>query len=80
MTPRTWLLLSWIVVGAIVLIAHAALVWLVIRSKEPPGRHRWWALIPLATPFFAFRDKRWVALGVWAGSIVTYLVLRLLEG
>ncbi|MCB9596381.1 MAG: hypothetical protein H6719_26905 [Sandaracinaceae bacterium] len=80
MTPRTWLLISWIVVGATVLVAHAAMVWQVIRSKDPPGRQRWWALVPAVAPYLAFKDRRWITLGIWTTSVVAYLVLRALEG
>jgi len=79
-TSRTWLLLSWIVVGAAVLVAHVVLVWRVVREKEALGQHRWWALVPVVTPFLAVRAKRWVALSVWGAFVVTYVVLRLMEG
>lgn len=80
MTPRTWLLLSWIVVGAAVLVAHVVLVWRVLREKEELGNQRWWALIPVAAPILAVRAKRWIALSVWGVLLITYVVLRLLEG
>lgn len=79
MTARTWLLLSWIVVGAAVLVAHVVLVWRVLREKEALGNDRWWALVPVATPILAVRARRWVALSVWGALLITYGVLRLLE-
>lgn len=79
-TPRTWLLLSWIVMGAVVLTVHAVLVWQVVRSKDPPGRQRWWALLPPVAPYLAWKDRRWITLAVWAGALVAYVVLRALEG
>lgn len=80
-TPRTWLLLSWILVGAAVLVAHVVLVWQILRRMgDPPGRQRWWALIPVVAPFFAYHDKRWVTLGVWGSLVLAYVVLRFLEG
>ncbi len=80
MTGHAWLLLSWIVVGAAVLVAHVVLVWRVLRSDDLPARQRWWALLPLATPVLAFKAGRRWSLGAWVILLVTYVVLRLLEG
>ncbi len=66
--------------GAVVLTVHAVLVWQVVRSKDPPGRQRWWALLPPVAPYLAWKDRRWITLAVWAGALVTYVVLRALEG
>ena len=80
MTSDTWLLLSWIVVGAAVLVAHAVLVWQVLRSDDLPAGVRWWALVPVVTPVLAFKaGGRW-SLAVWALLLLTYVVLRSLEG
>jgi len=75
-----WLLLSWIVVGAAALVAHVVLVWQVLGAGEQLGARRWWALLPPATPFLAFRAGRRWSIGVWGTLLVTYVVLRLLEG
>jgi hypothetical protein len=79
-TPRTWLLLSWIVVGAAVLVAHAVVFWQVVRARELEAKWRWLALFPPATPVLAWLDGRRVAPVVWAVFVVTYLALRLMEG
>lgn len=80
MTPRAWLLLSWIVVGAAVLIAHAVVVVQVFRARKLAWKHRWWALVPVAAPVLAWIDGRRVSPIFWGALVLTYLVLRAVEG
>ena len=80
MTPRAWLLSSWVVVGAAVLIAHAVVVFQVVRARDLPVKHRFWAVIPLLAPVLAWRDGRRSSVFVWVVLVVVYVVLRGLEG
>ena len=80
MTPRAWLLLSWIVVGAAMLVVHAVVLFQVFRAEKLPKKHRWWALLPVVAPVLAWIDGRRAAPIVWVGVLLTYLVLRALEG
>ncbi|MBX3275495.1 MAG: hypothetical protein KF729_34870 [Sandaracinaceae bacterium] len=80
LTPRTWLLLAWIVVGASVLVAHVNVVWQVLSTKRPKdGGRRWLALVPPMALFYAAQDRRWGSLVVWVGALALYVVLRLAE-
>lgn len=80
MTPRTWLLLSWIVVGAAVLIVHTVVLWQVLRAREVAPRWRWLALLPPAAPVVAWVEGRRVAPVLWGVFVAVYVVLRVLEG
>lgn len=80
MTPRGWLLLSWIVVGAAVLVAHVVVVVQVFRAEKLAWKHRWWALVPALAPFLAWVDGRRVSPIVWGALVLTYLLLRAMEG
>jgi hypothetical protein len=79
-TPRTWLLLSWVVVGAAALTVHTAVLWQVVRSRELAPRWRWVALFPPATPVVAWMAGRRVGPVAWAVVVGAYVALRLLEG
>lgn len=76
MTPKTWLLLSWVVVGMFVLIAHAGVLARALMSNE---RYRWVALFPPAAPILAWRAgaRGWPI--VWLVLLILYVILRLLQ-
>ncbi len=76
-TPKTWLLLAWVVVGMFGLIAHAGVLARALRSREP---YRWVALFPPAAPIVAWRAgaRLWPLL--WLLLVVVYVTLRFLEG
>lgn len=81
MTGRTWLLLSWIVVGTAALVAHAVLLWQVLRverAKLPLG-WRLGALIPAVTPFVGWAVGKRATVVVWGVLVGIYMVLRMLE-
>lgn len=80
MIPSAWLLSSWIVVGAAVLIVHAVVLWQVARSPEPTSKWRWLALVPPVAPVVAWMGGRRVAPILWTALVVLYLVLRLFGG
>ena len=79
-TPRTWLLLSWIGVGALALLMHAVLLSAIMRSRKLPRRWRLLAWIPPVAPVVAWALGRRVSVILWALVMLTYLGLRLLEG
>jgi len=79
-TWHAWLLLSWIVAGAAMLLVHAVVLYQVFWARDLPRRHRPWALIPVAAPVLAWIDGRRVAPLIWVAVLITYLALRALEG
>lgn len=79
MSARGLLLLSWIAIGAAVLVVHAVVLWQVIRARELAWKWRALAIIPIAAPILAWRDKRRVAPIAWGVLVALYVVLRLLE-
>ncbi len=76
MTPRTWLLLGWIVVGTAVLIAHAALLYQVLRSDKVELGWRLAALVPPVAPFVGWACGKRKSVVVWSTLVVTYAALR----
>lgn len=79
MTGRVWLLLAWVLVGAAVLVAHAAVLWQ-LRGSELDWRARLAALlVPPLAPVLAWRAGRRASPIAWALLVITYVVLRLLE-
>lgn len=80
MTPRTWLLLSWILVGAAVLVAHVVVLRRALGAKEVSATWRWLSLVPPVAPVVAWIGGGRVAPIVWGGLVVAYVVLRVLEG
>ena len=80
LTPRTWLLLAWIVVGAAVLVAHVNVVWQVLSTtRAKDGGPGWPAPGPPLALVFAAQDRRWGSLFVWVGALALYVVLRLAQ-
>lgn len=78
MSPRAWLLLAWVLVGAAVLFVHAVVLWQARRAAS------WgWRLgaivVPPIAPVLAWREGRRVAPVAWVILVVAYVVLRLLE-
>lgn len=80
MTGRTWLLLSWIVVGAAVLVVHAVLLWQVFRSEKLSWSWRLGALVPVVAPVAAWVEGKRASVIVWGLTVVLYVALRSLEG
>lgn len=78
-TGRTWLLLSWILVGWVFLILHAVVFWQAARAKNVEARWRWLALIPPVAPVVAWKGGRRVAPILWSILLLAYLVLRAFE-
>lgn len=77
MTGPAWLLLSWVLVGAAVLVAHALVLRQCLSARELPRRVRLLAfLLPPVAPLVAWIAGRRVAPVLWAGLLVAYLVLR----
>lgn len=80
MTANAWLLLSWVLAGAAVLVAHAVVLAQALRAPELDGRWRAAALLlPPAAPVAAWVAGRRVAPVLWLALVVLYAVLRLLE-
>ncbi len=77
MSPKAWLLLSLIFVGAATLTAHAVVIWQILRARELSWRSRLWAIVPVFAPIVAWVDGRRVSPIVWMALVVTYVVLRL---
>ena len=81
MTARTWLLLSWIVVGAALLVAHLVILVQVVRA-EPERLPRPWrllAVVPVAAPVLAWLGGARRSVYVWGALAALYLTLRLVE-
>lgn len=74
-----WLLLWWIVVGALFLVVHFAVLFQVARNPEPAVRWRLLALIPPFAPIVAWVGGRRIGPVAWLVVAVLYVVLRLLE-
>lgn len=78
MTWRTWLLLSWIVVGAAILVVHVAVLRQALNAASIPRRRRLWAFVPIVAPLMAWVDGRRVGPIAWVVLVVGYVVLRLI--
>lgn len=79
MTPKLWLLIAWVLVGAVVLVVHAVVTWQGLSARSLSWRWRLAALAPPLAPFVAWFAGRRVAPILWAVSIAVYVTLRLLE-
>ena len=80
MSSRTWLLLSWIVVGAAVVVVHAVVLRQALNASSIPRRRRLWAFVPIVAPIMAWVDGRRAGPVAWMILVTGYVVLRLLEG
>lgn len=78
-TPEAWLLASWVLVGAALLVTHVWALLSALRSKRLSVGLRLIALIPPATPVMAFIGGRRRAAVLWVVLLVTYIVLRLMR-
>ncbi len=78
-TAHAWLLFSWVLAGAAVLVAHAVVVVQALGASELDWRWRAAALLPPLAPVAAWVAGRRVAPVLWLALVVLYAVLRLLE-
>jgi hypothetical protein len=78
MTGALWLFAAWVVVWAAWLTLHLVLLLRVLRSPDVQTRSRWASLVPLVTPFVAWRAGMRKTSGAWAGLAALYLCLRAL--
>ncbi len=78
-TAKAWLLLSWIVVGAALLVAHLAVLVQALGARELAAKYRLLALVPPLAPVVAWIGGRRAAPIAWLVLLVTYVVLRLFE-
>lgn len=79
MSAHAWLLLSWVLVGAAVLVAHAVVVAQALCARQLDWRFRLAALVPPIAPFVAWYGGRRVAPIAELVLIVVYATLRALE-
>ena len=73
MTPKAWLLLSWIVVGTALLVVHVVVLFQALRGDQ---KARWFALIPPAAPVFAWLHGARIVPIVWGLLLALYVGLR----
>lgn len=78
MTPRAWLLIAWVLVGAAVLVVHAVVLWQCLTARSLPWRARIVALAPPLAPVVAWVAGRRVAPISWVVLVVAYVTLRML--
>lgn len=79
MTEALALLAAMVLLFAAFLVAHVALVFVVVRS-EVERRWKWLALVPLLTPVAGWIAKKRAATLTWAFLLASYGVLRLVAG
>lgn len=79
MTAHAWLLLSWVLTGAAVLVVHAVVLVQAVGARELAWRWRIAALVPPIAPVIAWVGGRRVAPVLWLLLVVAYAVLRLFE-
>ncbi|MFW5926290.1 MAG: hypothetical protein ACOCV4_09000 [Myxococcota bacterium] len=77
MTASAWMLLTWVLLGAVFLVLHALALWQGLRPGELTARWRWVALFPPATPVVAWVNGARVGPVLWGVVLVTYAILRL---
>lgn len=71
----TWLL-SVVVLGAVILVVHAALLLAVWRAERSDGLHRALAIVPPFLPFVALRLGLRLLPLIWVLLVCAYLILR----
>lgn len=72
-------LLAAILLGAAVLLAHLATLWVTLRS-DVEARWKWLALVPVLTPVAAWRAGKRKATWAWLGLLTAYGLVRLVAG
>ncbi len=58
------------------LVTHVALLVRVLRVPDATARDRWWALVPVATPFIAWRHTHRRHVILWVVLVVLYAATR----
>ena len=76
-TGDAWLLASWIVVGALVLVAHLGLLWTAWRAPTLTIGLKLLSLVPPLTPVMAWIGGARTGPIAWLVLVVLYTVLRL---
>ena len=69
-------LLSAALLGAAVLVVHAALFVAVLRAERASTMERWIAILPPALPFIGWRVGLRLLPVFWGLLVVAYLILR----
>ena len=70
------LLISWIVTAALWLFVHVVATVRLLRAETIDRRTKSLGLVPLATPFVAWKAGARVSAVLWAALAVLYVVLR----
>lgn len=70
------LLIAWIVTFAAWLFVHVIATVRVLRSPSLERRVKWLGMVPVATPFVAWRGGARVSAVLWIALAVLYVVLR----
>jgi hypothetical protein len=79
-SPRIWLLLAWILVGAALLVVHAVVLWQLVRVEALARRWRVLGLlVPPAAPIVLWVGGGRVAPALWLLAVLGYVVLRAME-
>jgi hypothetical protein len=76
-SARAWLLVSWILVGAAVLVVHVVLLYQVVRAREYRWTTRIWAIVPPLAPVVAWLEGRRAVPILWVVLVVLYVILRM---
>lgn len=66
-----------VILGAVALVVHLAVLSAVLRAPELSRAWRLGALLPLVTPIAAWRSGRRFAALAWGATILAYVVARL---
>ena len=75
-TPGAELFVAAVVVLWAWLVTHFVLLARIVRTTQATSRDRWLALVPVLTPWVAWRhDKRWHVIA-WACLFVLYVAVR----
>ncbi len=69
-------LLSWVLVGAAVLVVHAALAVAVLRAERATRADRIMGFVPFLSLYAGLRVGLRLLPGLWAFFVAAYLVLR----
>ncbi len=74
-----WLLVSWTVTFAAFLLVHCATLVRALRAPAMAPRWKACSLIPIVTPFVAWRAGSRALPVLWGCLAITYAVLRAVE-
>lgn len=76
MSTGVWLLVFWIVTFAAWLLVHVIALVRVLAAEDVTKTMKRWSLLPIATPWIAWRSGFRVPAVLWVAFGVLYVVLR----